>query len=183
MRRELWITIGSGISLLAGVIAWVAVERLESRNSFCVSCHLEPRIPLHREISENFNGRPPVNLAAAHLVAEAEFRCIECHGGTGFVGRLRVKLVSARDTLMYLTGRFQEPDRMTAPLWDEDCSKCHEIYRVERPDAFHAIVQHNVRLAYRCVECHQSHPVAPADLQFLNREVVLPICRECQKEF
>jgi hypothetical protein len=161
----------------------MVVDRLESRNEFCVSCHLDPVTPLHRDISESFRARPALNLTGAHRIAEPDFRCIDCHGGTGLVGKFRVKIVSGWDTIKYLTGRFREPERMAAPLWDEDCVKCHAAYRPERADAFHAFPAHNVGLPYACVACHRAHPVgAPAELQFLEREVVLPICRDCHKE-
>ena len=112
-----------GIALaVAAVVAaptgWVVTDRLEADNAFCVSCHLDAETPLHRDHDADFRARPPVSLAAAHAAAEnaehedAVFRCIDCHGGTAFLGRARVKLLSAKDAFWYVTGRFEEPDGM-----------------------------------------------------------------------
>jgi predicted CXXCH cytochrome family protein len=183
MRRAIWL----GAALLAlgsAPVGWAVIDRLESDNAFCVSCHLEPGRPLHEQKASQFETSPAQNLAAAHRVAREEFTCIECHGGTGVVGRLRIKVVSARDALRYVLGRFEEPQTMRHPLWDEDCARCHRTYRAERDDAFHALAVHNVDLPHACVECHETHPTgAPAELNFLARETVLPICRNCHKEF
>jgi predicted CXXCH cytochrome family protein len=155
MRRAIWL----GAALLAlgsAPVGWAVIDRLESDNAFCVSCHLEPGRPLHEQKASQFETSPAQNLAAAHRVAREEFTCIECHGG----------------------------QTMRHPLWDEDCARCHRTYRAERDDAFHALAVHNVDLPHACVECHETHPTgAPAELNFLARETVLPICRNCHKEF
>lgn len=184
MWRGLWLGIAPGVAVAGGLAGWLGVERLESRNEFCVACHLAPQTPLHREIFDGLHSSPAGSLAAAHRVADAAFRCIDCHGGTGLLGRARVKLVSARDALMYLVGRFGEPERMRAPLWDEDCTKCHAPDPSEGPDAFHGIDDHDVGLDRACVACHEAHPgERSAEVGFLDREVVLPICRDCHEEF
>ncbi len=73
---------------------------------------------------------------------------------------------------------------MRHPLRDADCEKCHESYSPQRDDAFHALEAHNIEFAHRCVECHRSHPGGgQLELNFLDREGVLPICRNCHEEF
>ena len=99
---------------------------------------------------------------------------------------LRVKAVAARDLGRWLIGSFDEPDHMKHPLWNEDCRQCHQAYQPAREDDFHAIVDHNVvDFEHRCVKCHRAHSTqgVSADLDFLNRAVVLPVCRNCHEEF
>jgi hypothetical protein len=185
-------TVHRGASIAAaGLMAalplgWGISDRLESDDRFCLSCHLAPEAPLHERIFAEYATRPPANLASAHAAAAggASFRCIDCHGGTGLVGRARVKLVSVRDALYYALGAFEEPQGMRHPLWDEDCAKCHETYDPPPQGAFHDLEAHNLDFPYACVECHRAHPVFDLRLPpFLSRDVVLPVCRNCHEEF
>lgn len=181
MRR---VAIGlAALSLAALPAGWVVSDRLESNDAFCVSCHLPAGRPLHERKLDDFRSSPPQSLVAAHAAARSEFRCIDCHGGTSPLGRVRVKAVAARDALRYLAGRFEEPDHMRHPLWDEDCARCHTSYRAERDDSFHALEVHNVDFPLACVSCHRSHVAGRAELDFLLPEVVLPACRGCHEEF
>jgi hypothetical protein len=165
-------------------IGWWVSDRVESNDRTCVACHLEPDVPLHaRKFDEFTRPAPPVSLAAAHRAAQDGFRCADCHSGTGLLGRARVKLVSLADALRWLSGRFREPERMRHPLADADCAKCHAILTPARDDAFHAIDSHAAAFPRACVECHLAHPATrAADLDFLSREAVLPICRDCHEE-
>ena len=170
--------------LASAPLAWVITDRLEADNRFCGSCHLDAATPLHEAKLDEIGARPAVNLVSLHTEAEPEFRCIDCHGGVSFANRLRVKTVAARDTALYVLGRFDEPEAMDHPLWDEDCVQCHASYEPERDDAFHAFPVHNDAFGYRCVQCHRAHPAGPpAQFYFLDRDVLLPICRNCHEEF
>ncbi len=176
------------IAILAAAVAapagWTISDRLESRNEFCVSCHLSEGVPLHEQKMSEFSTPPARNLAAAHYRAEAGFRCIDCHGGASFPNKLRVKTVAARDLSRWLVGWFDEPTHMKHPLWDEDCAICHPAYPAQHPEDFHALADHNIDFAYRCVECHRAHPSGGVtDPYFVDREVVLPVCRNCHEEF
>ena len=182
VKRRLWIVV---LALpLAASAGWTITGRLESRNEFCVACHLPGGTPLHEHKGADFAAVPAANLAAAHRSAESEFRCIDCHGGASFVNQVRVKAVAARDAGLWLLGWFEEPERMKHPLWDEDCLQCHGRYRASRDDDFHAIDDHNIDFAHRCVKCHLSHPAGGRpEFDFLDRAVVLPVCRNCHEEF
>ena len=174
------------VALVAAPAGWLATDALEQDNDFCVACHLDPDTPLHRDKAADFVAAPPASLVAAHHAADAEFRCIDCHGGASFLNRARVKAVAARDSIKWAIGRFEEPRKMHHPLWDEDCRQCHESYSSTRDDDFHAISDHNLfDFDYRCVECHSSHvrQGASPELSFLSEAVVLPICRNCHEEF
>jgi nitrate/TMAO reductase-like tetraheme cytochrome c subunit len=176
---------------------WVASDAFERNNDFCNACHLRGEaasVPLHRDIRTDFDGRPAVNLAALHAAAlpearpeDPEMRCIDCHGGVGFVGRARVKLLAAKDAFWYVVGDFEEPTEMIQPLWDADCLQCHEDVKQRHSGqsdrAFHAIAVHNTDLEILCVDCHQAHESGPADFHFLRAEVVRPECARCHSEF
>jgi hypothetical protein len=189
-----WLALGVASSALA-VAGWVGTDRLEQRNDFCNACHLQDGTALHLETRRDFDQRPAVSLAAAHAEASVEgrpdpaFRCIDCHGGVGPVGRTRVKILSARDAFWYAVGRFEEPDGMRFPLWDEDCSQCHASFRERAPDAwrdpgFHELAVHNVNLGMACVACHRSHePAGLAEVSFLEPTHVRARCAECHPEF
>lgn len=172
-------------ALASAPAGWFASDHFESQNAFCTSCHLDASRPLHAVKGKDFVATPATSLVAAHHEAKPEFRCIDCHGGASFPNKLRVKTVAARDAIFYLLGRFEEPEDMQHPLWNEDCSKCHATYDPARDDAFHATSVHNLpEFEYECVECHQAHPTGRAqELDFLERESLVAVCRNCHEEF
>jgi hypothetical protein len=154
-------------------------------------------VPLHIDVRRDFDAPKAASLAGAHGLARVEsdageeraFRCIDCHGGTGLVGRARVKALAAKDALVYLTGRFEEPSGMRWPLWDEDCRRCHASFDTspyedwESP-RFHQLPVHNAELGVACVECHQVHePGGAAEHHFLRAERVQAQCARCHDEF
>ncbi len=188
------------VAVAAGIVSapvgWVVTDRLEQDNDFCNDCHLEPDVPLHAEIREHFDARPPPTLAGAHAEAPVEraegeraFRCIDCHGGASFVGRARVKALAAKDAFWYVVGHFEEPTGMRWPLWDEDCTKCHDAFdeseaaEWESP-RFHQLAVHNVELGVDCVECLLSHETGGnADANHLHAAWVRTQCARCHPEF
>jgi hypothetical protein len=166
-RAVLLVAIAAAASAPLG---WWASDRLEANDAFCTSCHLANGTPLHQSNAADFAALPAASLAVAHAVAgndaraDGAFRCIDCHGGTGLAGRARVKALSLRDGLIYLTGRFDEPHGMAWPLRDEDCRKCHTEFASAsaaseswEPPAFHALPVHNRALGVSCVTCHLAH--------------------------
>lgn len=185
------------IALVAGAPAgWFVTDHLESDNAFCTSCHLDAETALHRDNAKDFASRPAVSLAVAHAVAgndgrdDGAFRCIDCHGGTGFVGRARVKLLSAKDAFWYLTGRFEEPEGMHWPLQDADCRGCHARFDERVVEAgggdpkFHELAVHNQKLGVSCVTCHLSHErEVLRDFHMLQPAVVRAQCAQCHPEF
>jgi len=191
--------------LMAGPVGWFVTDHLESDNAFCISCHLDASTPLHRDNKADFDARPPVSLAVAHAAAgndaheDGAFRCIDCHGGTGLVGRARVKLLSAKDAFWYVTGRFEEPDGMHWPLRDEDCGSCHASFEEREADwvedadgmgggganpAFHELAVHNRELSASCVSCHLSHERGGLESHFFVHPAnVRTQCARCHPEF
>lgn len=192
LRPWLLLLVVGGVVLLPS--GWLVTDHLEHDDRFCVSCHLPSGVPLHREKLRDFGLRPPDSLASLHAKAgnrahaDGRFRCIDCHGGTGLGGRVRVKLLSARDAFWYVSGRFEEPKRMTWPLRDADCLHCHKTFRERGASStnppFHSLPVHNGALPVHCVECHLSHEKGGlADRFFLHPRVVRAQCARCHSEF
>ena len=216
-RRVVWVLVVGALSgLVAGPTGWFVTDALERDNDFCISCHLTEGVPLHIDIRNDFDGAgdgaldggldgalsgslggaSAVNLAAVHGAAqvearsdrgEAAFRCIDCHGGTGLVGRAKVKVLAAKDAFWYLTGEFDEPHEMAWPLEDADCRKCHGEFQTKAGEfeapAFHDLPLHNRDLGVDCVECHIVHLPGDADNYFLDRQHTREQCARCHADF
>ncbi len=201
MRRAL--LIASIAAAASAPLGWWATDRLEANDAFCTSCHLASGTKLHADNAADFAARLALSLAVAHAAAgndahaDGAFRCIDCHGGTGFVGRARVKALSLRDGLIYLTGRFAEPHGMSWPLRDEDCRRCHRefastsaasedasaSFEGSEAPAFHALSVHNRALGVACVGCHLAHERGGlANHNFLHPEPVRAQCVRCHPE-
>ena len=99
-----------------------------------------------------------------------------------------MKLLSARDALVYVTRDFAEPDGMRWPLRDEDCRRCHATFaNAANPWAepgFHELSVHNRELGVGCIECHSAHPRGGlAERAFLHPAAVRAQCARCHTEF
>jgi hypothetical protein len=189
-------------AVLAGSVCaplgWIVTDHLEQDNDFCNACHLGPGVPLHIDIRDDFDARPPRSLAALHAAAQhadpgaprdGPFRCIACHGGASLAGRVRVKALAAKDSFWYLVGDFDEPHGMRWPLWNQDCTRCHARFEPAeaepwRQPPFHALPVHNVALGVNCVECHLVHETGGApEAYFLKPPLVRSQCARCHSEF
>jgi nitrate/TMAO reductase-like tetraheme cytochrome c subunit len=190
--KQLLIGLVAAVVLVISV-GWFGSDSLEQDNDFCNACHLEPGLPLHIDIREDFDARPVESLVGAHAAVMRPvgepFLCIDCHGGVGLLGRARVKVLAGKDAFWWAVGHFEEPTRMRWPLWDADCRQCHPNFR-EGTDAtsanpqFHALGVHNVELGVSCVECHLSHETGgDEDLYHLHPVRVRAQCARCHAEF
>jgi len=177
-----------------GAVGWLVTDHLEQDDDFCNACHVSTGAALHAEIRRDYDARPAASLSARHAAArvsgraDGAFRCIDCHGGKSFAGRLRVKALAAKDALVYLSGRFEEPETMRWPLWDEDCSACHASFETagdaSGSPGFHELAVHNVDLGVACVECHSAHePGGNPGAFFLRAAFVRAQCARCHSEF
>ncbi|HEY8368707.1 MAG TPA: hypothetical protein VIM86_05255 [Thermodesulfobacteriota bacterium] len=179
---------------LSGVLAIGYVSHRERDNAFCVSCHgpAGSNRPLHAAIFERYasSARPGPDMATAHAQASPKVRCIDCHGGTGVLGRARVLALSARDTALYLARWYREPEGMRiAPLRDADCTRCHDAFPIVSADEgeaaaipFHGRVEHH-DLPIACVACHEAHRGGDARLRYVRDETAVPQCRRCHEGF
>jgi predicted CXXCH cytochrome family protein len=192
--KRLWVLVVVAAAV-AAPLGWFGSDHLERDDDFCNACHLEPGVPLHIDIRRDYDQRPAGNLAALHAAAPhsrgpSAFRCIDCHGGVGLLGKARTKVLAAKDAFWWAVGRFDEPTEMGWPLWDEDCRQCHEDFRDAAARAadpnppFHALSVHNVALGTSCVECHQVHATGGnEDLYYLQPTQVRRLCAKCHTEF
>ena len=183
------------VALAVGAGGWFASDAVEANNDFCNACHLSPGVPLHAQSREGFDAVPAINLAGVHgLSAEPVraraglTRCIDCHSGVGLLGRSKVKLLAARDAIVWLSGNFDEPDHMEYPLGEADCRKCHfELSPQGGPEteeSFHGLSVHNADLGVTCVECHTVHDGGDdAAMFFMDATHVREQCGRCHSEF
>ena len=170
------------LALSGGFLGAVGMSRyMERHDPFCISCHL------HQEIYEKFLGPQGrvVTLATLHHT-EKGIKCIDCHGLDGLLGRTQTMLLGARDTLKFLSGYYQEPEKLTFPIPDLTCLKCHEEVKSVKEEQgskqrFHGQLQH-VKIPTRCLECHLTHIEGIRETLFLKKEIIDPICEECHKE-
>lgn len=195
MHRLGGIAIGlAGVGLACA--GWLISDALEANNDFCNACHLPTGAALHKEIRRHFDAEDVRNLAAVHgssplgqAGATRAFRCIDCHGGTGLLGRAKVKVLAAKDAMVWLAGDFDEPDHMEYPLGEADCRQCHPGFESQEnadPDTtrFHFLAVHNADLGVDCVECHTVHEGGTdAKLFFLDAAHVRKQCGRCHSEF
>jgi len=196
-----------GIAIgLAGIglacAGWLITDTLEANNDFCNACHLPTGAVLHGEIRRGFDAESIHNLAGLHGSATLEpagdpraFRCIDCHGGTGWLGRAKVKVLAAKDAMVWLGGDFDEPDHMQYPLGEADCRQCHRGFGRalqlqtqgnvdDGSPRFHALAVHNADLGVNCVECHTVHDGGDdVELFYLDAMRVRGQCGRCHSEF
>lgn len=193
LRFFLW---GGAAGLVSAPIGWGVTDLLERDDDFCNACHLADGSPLHAGVRRDYDAAPPVSLAGVHGgaaldrdAAPRDFRCIDCHGGTGLVGRARVKVLAAKDAVVYATGHFDEPQGMAWPLFDADCRKCHARFDEGEAQAwesprFHQLPVHNADLGVDCVECHLVHEAdVDPSRHFLRADHVRGECARCHAEF
>jgi hypothetical protein len=175
-----------------GALGWGVSDRLEQRNDFCNACHLPNDTPLHLEVRRDFDRVIPVNLAGVHgrgWIEEREdsdFRCIDCHAGSGPVERTRIKLLAARDGLRYAVGRFEEPHGMPFELAPATCLGCHPTFRHSAApgwtlESYHGLPAHDDDDdAPRCVSCHAVHETdGDAFAYYMARPRVDRQCQSC----
>ena len=188
------VALGALLGASLGAVGWLVTDHLEQDDDFCNACHLRSGAALHAAIRRDYDARPAASLAGRHAAAavsdreDAAFRCIDCHGGQSFAGRLRVKMLAAKDALVYASGRFEEPETMRWPLWDEDCSACHASFEAagdgSGSPAFHELPVHNADLGVACVECHSAHEAGGNPGAFFLRAASVRVqCARCHSEF
>jgi len=163
--------------IITGGFVFAAVQ--ESRDSFCVSCHTQPESTYYQRSQET----KPVDLGSFHKTKEV--RCIDCHSGAGLSGRVQAELLGFHNAVAWFTNSAVQPARLTAPIRDENCLKCHQqlTTREDQENHFHAFLarwQAVDAKAATCVSCHTGHSTdgRPEDL-FLVREPTLAVCNAC----
>ena len=163
----------------AGGFAFAATQ--EQNDSFCASCHTQPESTFYqRSIAAQ-----SADLASAHTPKDT--RCIDCHSGPGLNGRVQAELLGARNAFMWYSGAAVQPAKLTSPIGDPNCLKCHqqETGREGRDNHFHAFLarwQASDPNAGGCVSCHGGHSTdGSADTRFLNQAATQQVCDACHR--
>ena len=165
--------------LLAGG-GYVFASTQEENNSFCASCHTQPESTYY----QRFQVTAAVDLASDHA-QKAATKCIDCHSGTGFGGRLSAILLGARNAAAWFSHTAVQPAPQTVPIKDDNCLKCHQDVTSQTlgNNHFHGFLsrwQAADPNAATCVSCHPGHATdGLADQAFLNQARVQTVCGDC----
>ena len=151
----------------------------EQHDAFCSSCHTQPESTFYQRSLET----QTVDLASFHKVKNT--RCIDCHSGVGVVGRIEAELLGAHNALAFYTRTAVQPAKLTRPIGDESCLKCHQdvAARQDMNNHFHVFLarwQAQDPKAATCVSCHQGHSTdGDSQIMFLNQAITQAVCEAC----
>lgn len=132
------------------------------RVTFCGSCHetMSPLVETLRADDSTLAGFHYQNGAVSH-----ESACYQCHSGYGIWGGMSAKLAGVRHMLHTVTGAYDYPLSLDAPLDIDACLECHA-----EATPFRAVEDHHdpdtqrmlVEREMGCTgDCHPSaHPAA-----------------------
>jgi len=166
-----------GIVLAGSGFAFAATQ--ESQDTFCASCHTQPESTFfQRETAAQ-----PSDLASAHTAKQT--RCIDCHSGVGVTGRVGAELLGAHNALAWYTHAAVQPAKLTVPIDDANCLKCHAQVTTNRGrnNHFHYFLARWQAVdpnAATCVTCHAGHATdGDASIAFLNQQHTEAVCQAC----
>lgn len=169
-----------GLGALLAVSGFAFAATRESHDAFCASCHTEPESTYYQRSLE-----APVDLASFHTGKQA--RCIDCHSGENVTGRIQAELLGAHNALAYLTHSGVSPAKLTRPIGDTNCLKCHTDIAKDQDfnNHFHIFLSRWQQLdtkAAKCVSCHSSHTTdGQAEIGFLNEARTQVVCDDCHR--
>jgi nitrate/TMAO reductase-like tetraheme cytochrome c subunit len=181
-RLALYILLGGvGLAILLTTGGFTFAASQEQRDSFCSSCHTQPESTFYqRSLDAN-----AVDLASFHN--QEKTRCIDCHSGIGLTGRIRAELLGAHNALAFYTKTAVQPAKLTRPVGDESCLKCHPNVAAQQDmnNHFHVFLAQWQSMdpnAAACVSCHQGHANdGDPQIMFLNRAVTQAECESCHR--
>ena len=176
------VLIGLVVLALGGIAATSAGLALEGNDAFCIACHTEPEITYYQR-SVAAQTAPPVDLASAHAQYDEPLNCIACHSGVTLQERLdTLYKLGARDTIKWLTGRYNRPGKTQYPLPNNRCDRCHLDVLADTgfENHFHSDLLDPEAPPIRCVACHLSHDdTGDPRKNFIREAVVFGSCNEC----
>jgi nitrate/TMAO reductase-like tetraheme cytochrome c subunit len=170
---------GLAVILPASGFAFAATQ--ETHDSFCSSCHTQPESTFFQRSVDT----QPVDLASAHKADNT--RCIDCHSGKGVTGRIRAELLGAHNALAFYTRTAVQPAKLTRPIGDDSCLKCHQNVTTQRGrnNHFHGFLarwQAADPNAGTCVSCHGGHTTdGSAQPRFMNDANTRLVCDSCHR--
>ncbi len=131
------------------------------RVTFCGSCHetMSPLVESMRQDDTTLAGNHYQRGAVSH-----EFACYQCHSGYGIWGGFAAKLAGVSHMLHTVTGDYEYPISLHAPLDIAACLDCHAEATPFRAVEDHRDSEVQLMLLERemaCTDCHpSSHPAA-----------------------
>ncbi len=184
-----------GVLAAAGGFTFAATQ--ETRDSFCASCHTQPESTFY----ERSTAAQQVDLASFHTTKKT--RCIDCHSGQGLTGRMSAELLGARNAFLWYTGTAVQPAKLTIPIDDANCLKCHQQvtsrnyvptssgsgitggFEEGRNNHWHAFLarwQAAASNAGSCTSCHPGHSTdGSAQTGFQNQQTTRSVCDACHQ--
>jgi hypothetical protein len=181
---------------------FVYAANQESHDAFCASCHTEPETTYVARSTTS----PAVDLASYHTVQGT--KCIDCHSGQGVPGRVQAELLGARNAALWYTHSAVQPAKLTVPIEDANCLKCHaevtqEGYSPEKivtlsnnemldggeagPNHWHERLSEwrakDPTNAQGCTSCHPGHALGgTAKTGFQVTDTTLAVCDACHNQ-
>ncbi len=181
--------IALGIGILAVALGVLAIGGtglalvLENQDAFCAACHTQPEQAFYEQ------SRQPSAATLAALHTQKQTACIDCHSGSGTLGRAVGLSQGAHDLFAYLSGTYNKPAVTTNPLGDDTCLNCHGDVVKERPGAalelnghYHVFLTRWQSVdpnAAHCTTCHTAHSKGLESLQFMAQGQVARVCDDC----
>jgi hypothetical protein len=174
-----WLTGACALAFVFIASGFGFAANMEQKDSFCASCHTQPESTFY----DRSTAAKPVDLASAHTPKET--RCIDCHSGSGVTGRVSAELLGARNAALWYSGKAVQPAKLTAPIGDDNCLKCHQRVTVQkdRSNHFHYFLsrwQAADPNAATCVTCHPGHSTdGDTQQRYMNVPRVEQTCQAC----
>jgi predicted CXXCH cytochrome family protein len=175
------ILVGLGVVALFSAGGFTFAATQEQHDSFCASCHTQPESTFYQRSTDP----QPVDLAAVHKTKQV--RCIDCHSGHGVAGRVQAELLGAHNALAFFSGTAVQPAKLTRPIGDDKCLKCHQNAMIAQDmnNHFHALLsswQAADPNAASCVSCHSGHHSdGDKQIMFLNQAQTTQVCNSCHQ--
>jgi hypothetical protein len=171
----------AAVMLVLSAASMAVGASLEEKDTFCASCHSQPESTYYQRSTAS----SPVDLASAHK--SKTVKCIDCHSGAGFGGRMQAFYVGGGDLLHWITRTAIQPAPLIHPIPDGNCTKCHGATEATQDfnRHFHAFLprwQAVDQNAARCVNCHTAHPTdGDPGIVFLNQTHTEAVCSACHQ--
>ncbi len=169
-----------GLLLIFAGGGYAFASTQEENDSFCASCHTQPESTYYTRAQT----KPSVDLASDHEQKSAA-KCIDCHSGIGFGGRLNAIMMGARNAAAWFSRTAVQPAPLTVPIKDDNCLKCHldVTNQVTVNNHFHGFLSRWQAVdpnAGSCVACHSGHATdGLADASFTNTARTDAVCNQC----
>jgi hypothetical protein len=196
------VIVALGLFLAASGFTYAASQ--ETHDPFCASCHSEPESTFVQRSTD----AQAVDLASYHTAQKT--RCIDCHSGQGVLGRMQAELLGARNVAAWYAHTAVQPARLTVPMQDANCLKCHQdvVQRGYKPKVpvnifgegrreeeegeeeaganhWHELLarwQASTANAGTCTSCHAGHSTdGTARTGFENVQTTRTVCDACHR--